>query len=142
MVLLLPIGAAAQVLPPDAVARFHINEANYYVDVGKYLEAIEDLNTAFDYSQAAAIKAEALSLKANVLSTFLDNPQAAGQDYNNILQNFVATPFYEPAIFQSAMLRYEAGDLAASRTLFDRYLKEFPNGPRAATTGPVPSAVA
>jgi stage II sporulation protein D len=134
VIFLVPLGAAAQVLPPDAVARFHINEANYYVDVGKYLEAIEDLNTAFEYSQAAAIKAEALSLKANVLSAFLDNPQAAGQDYNNILQNFVATPFYEPAIFQSAMLRYEAGDLAASRILFDRYLREFPKGPRAATT--------
>jgi stage II sporulation protein D len=132
--LFLPLTARAQVLPPDAVARFHINEANYFVDVGKYLEAIEDLNTAFDYSQAAAIKAEALSLKANVLSTFLDNPQAAGQDYNNILQNFAATPFYEPAVFQSAMLRYESGDLNGSRALFDRYLKEFPNGPRAATT--------
>jgi stage II sporulation protein D len=129
--LLLPLGAAAQILPPDAVARFHINEANYYVDVGKYLEAIEDLNTAFDYSQAAAIKAEALSLKANVLSTFLDNPQGAVQDYNNILQNFAATPFYEPAIFQSAMLRYESGDLNGSRTFFERYLREFPSGPRA-----------
>ncbi|MBM3803388.1 MAG: SpoIID/LytB domain-containing protein [Acidimicrobiia bacterium] len=131
--LLTPIAAVAQVLPPDAIARFHINEANYYVDVGKYLEAIEDLDTAFEYSQAAAIKAEALSLKANVLSTFLDNSQAAAQEYNNILQNFVATAFYEPAIFQSAMLQYQAGDLNGARTLFQRYMKEFPNGPRATT---------
>src|SRR6516164_4297786 len=101
----------AQVLPPDAIARFHINEANYYADVGNYLEAIEDLNTAFDFGQGAAIKAEALSLKANLVATFLDNPQAAIQDYNNILQNFAATPFYEPAIFQAAMLRYQGADL-------------------------------
>src|SRR3989442_10997487 len=124
---------SAQALPPDAIARFHINEANYYADVGKYLEAVEDLGTAFDFAQGAAIKAEALSLKANVVATFLDNPQAAGQDYNNILQNFAATAFYEPAIFQSAMLRYQAGDLPGSRTLFERYLKEFPSGARAAT---------
>ena len=128
-----PAEAGAQALPPDAIARFHINEGNYYADVGKYLEAIEDLNTAFDYGQAAAIKAEALSLKANLLATFLDNPQAAIQEYNNIIQNFAASPFYEPAIFQAGMLRYQTGDLAGSRTFFERYAKEFPSGPRAPT---------
>jgi stage II sporulation protein D len=130
---LFALPASAQVLPPDAIARFHINEGNYYADVGKYLEAVEDLNTAFDFAQAPAIRAEASSLKASVLSTFLDNPQAAIQEYNNILQNFVATPYYEPAIFQTAMLRYQSGDLAGARTLFTRYIQEFPAGPRSAT---------
>ena len=44
-ILFLSTPALAQVLPPDAIARFHINEANYYADVGKYLEAVENLES-------------------------------------------------------------------------------------------------
>src|SRR5262249_31225536 len=91
----------SQVLTPDAIARFHINEANYLADVGKYLEAIEDLNTASGFAETAAIKAEAVSLKANLLSVFLDNPQTAMQAYDNVIRDFAATAYYEPAIFQA-----------------------------------------
>ena len=123
----------SQVLTPDAIARFHINEANYLADVGKYLEAIEDLNTASGFAETAAIKAEAVSLKANLLSVFLDNPQTAMQAYDNIIRDFTATAYYEPAIFQAGMLRYQGGDPAGATTFFARYLREFPAGPRAST---------
>lgn len=134
LVLLFLTGMApAQELPPDAIARFHINNASYLADVGKYLEALEELNTAFDFCQSDGIKAEALSLKANLLSAFLDNPRAALDDYNRILQSFGGTPLYEAAIFQSGMLRYELGELSQARGFFERYLREFPTGPRATT---------
>src|SRR5262245_56943962 len=71
----------AQGLPPDAIARFHINNANYMTDVGKYLEALEELQTAYDFSTGADIKAEAASLKGVLLASFFDNPNAAIAEY-------------------------------------------------------------
>ena len=123
----------AQALPPDAIARFHINNANYMTDVGKYLEALEELETAYDFSTGAEIKAEAASLKGLLLASFFDNPTAAAAEYNGILQNFPASAFYAPAMFQSAMLSYQTGNLAQARTLFQRYIREFPNGAQSTT---------
>ncbi len=128
-----PAESRAQQLPPDAMARFYINEASYWTDVGKYLEALEDLNTAFDTAQDPAIRAEASSQKATLLLTFLDDPPAAVREYDGILQNFQNTAFYEPAIFQSGFARYSAGDPANAAPLFQRYLREFPRGGRATT---------
>ena len=91
----------AQQLPPETLARFYINEADYWTDVGKYLEAMEDLNTALDLAQTNATRAEVMALRATLRSTFLDDPQTAAQDYGAIIGNFAATPFYEPALYQS-----------------------------------------
>jgi stage II sporulation protein D len=123
----------AQQAPPDVIARFHINNASYLADVGKYLEALEELDTAFEYSVDTAIKVEALSSKATLLTGFLDNPPAALAQYDTIIQNFQATPSYAPALFQSAMLRNAAGDNVNARNLFQRYLREFPRGADATT---------
>ncbi len=128
IVTLTGLGQQAPQPSPDVVARFHINDADYLADVGKYLEALEELDTAYNYSESAAIKAEALSSKAVLLSGFLDNPQAAILQYDTIIQNFAAPPSYEPALFQSAMLRFDAGDAPNARALFQRYLREFPSG--------------
>lgn len=140
--------AQAPATQADVIARFHINEAGYFADVAKYLEALEQLDTAFNYSAAPAIKSEALSSKASILAGFLDDPQGAIQQYNTIIQNFQGTPAYQPALYQSAMLRYSNNDAAGARTFFQRYIREFPNGPDAATsefmigqTAPAPKPV-
>src|SRR3954468_7341980 len=80
--------SAAQQLPAQTLARFYINEADYWTDVGKYLEAMEDLNTAFDLAQNNDTRAEVMSLRATLRATFLDDSSAAAQDYGAIIANF------------------------------------------------------
>lgn len=68
-------------LPPDAIARFHLNNGNYLVDVGKFLEAIEEFQSAQSVATAPEIKAESLSSEAQVRALFLDDPTGALRNY-------------------------------------------------------------
>ena len=64
-------------LPPDAIARFHLNNGSYLVETGKFLEAIEEYQTAQSVATGDQIKAESPAAEAQVRALFLDDPAGA-----------------------------------------------------------------
>ena len=65
----------------EAQARWHINYGHYLIEVGKYLEALEYFDTAFDLSSTSATITDALSAKANLLALYLKAQAIAARTY-------------------------------------------------------------
>jgi len=120
-------------LPADAIARFHLNNGSYLVETGKFLEAIEEYQTAQSVATGEQIKAESLSAEAQVRALFLDDPAGALRVYGQVLARYRETAFYETALFQSGMMAFQSQKTEEARTLFRRYLSEFPRGTQATT---------
>ena len=66
-----------ETLEKEHLARYCINYSSYLVEVGKYLEALENLETAAEVTTIAKTKNEALLSKATLLTAFLDAPEDA-----------------------------------------------------------------
>src|SRR5687767_3483820 len=60
--------------PFDALyfARWNINYGEYLLDVGKYLEALEAFQTAFEATPNPQIQVDAALRRASTLATYLD----------------------------------------------------------------------
>ncbi len=91
--LLIPVTAQARKYSPieledQAQAQWHINYASYLIDIGKYFEALEQYDTAVDYSPVAKTRVNAMFGKAMVLSTFLDAPEKAADVYRMVGRNY------------------------------------------------------
>ena len=70
----------------ERLAQYNLNYASYLIDVGKYLEALESYETAYEVSEYPKTKARALLHKASLLSNFLDSYQESIKTYDQILK--------------------------------------------------------
>jgi stage II sporulation protein D len=127
------VGQEASALPPDAIARFHLNNGSYLVETGKFLEAIEEYQTAQSVASSEQIKAESLAAEAQVRALFLDDPAGALACYRQVIDRHRTSSFYENALFQAGMLAFQSQKTEEARTLFRRYLSEFPRGSQVTT---------
>jgi len=110
----------------ERIARWYINHANYLIDVGKYMEALENYETAFEISKISAIKAEALLAKASLLAIFLDAPKEALKVYQKIEREYPEKR--EIALYRQALLLFDLGRKDEAKKVLKRYLKEYPQG--------------
>lgn len=113
-------------LEDQAQAQWHINYASYLIDVGKYFEALEQYDTAIDYSPVAKTRVNAMFGKAMVLSTFLDAPEKAADLYRMVGRNY--PDFSETALYRLGFLYYQMDKFDKSRAVFNQYLRYFPKG--------------
>ncbi len=110
----------------QAQAQWHINYASYLIDIGKYFEALEQYDTAIDYSPVPKTRVNAMFGKAMVLSTFLDAPDKAADLYKMVGRNY--PDHAETALYKLGFLYYQMGDYDRSRSAFRQYLRYFPKG--------------
>ena len=110
----------------EAQARWCINYGHYLIEVGKYLEALEYYDTAFDLSSASVTIIDALSAKANLLALYLDSKEEALQVYQDIETNYPEKAQF--AIYRQGFLLYEMKRFQSSETLLNRYLSQYPQG--------------
>ncbi len=110
----------------EPLARWHINYANYLIDVGKYMEALENYDAAGDLSAVGKTRGDALLGKAHLLSNFLDAPDKALQVYDEIRQQHPDRA--QIAIYRKALLLMNLDRVAAARKLLHQYLDQFPAG--------------
>ncbi len=110
----------------DRLARWHINYASYLIDVGKYPEALENYETAFEISHHRSIKVEALLAKATLLSTFLDAPEEALKVYKQIERDYPEKA--EIAIYRQGLLLFDIGRAKEAQKILKKYLKLYPQG--------------
>lgn len=128
---LLPAGAQARKYSPIEVedqtqAQWHINYASYLIDVGKYFEALEQYDTAIDYSPVAKTRVHAMFGKAMVLSTFLDAPEKAADLYRMVGRNY--PDYADTALYRLGFLYYQMKRYDRANSVFRQYLRYFPKG--------------
>ncbi len=124
--LLFATNASAIDLNNERLARWHINYGSYLIDVGKYLEALENYETAYEISNVTSIKAEALLSKAMVLATFLDAPEEALKTYRKIKKEFPEKA--EIAHFREGLLLFDLGRKEEAKKVLKDYLRRYPRG--------------
>ena len=110
----------------EQLARWQLNNADLLVDEGKYMEAVEYIDSAYEMNQFHKTRSDALLAKAMVMATFLDAPNEATATYQKLAIEFPA--YGEIADYQSAFLLLQTDKTEEAKTAFQNYLKKYPNG--------------
>ena len=117
---------SAETLEKEHLARYCINYASYLIDVGKYLEALENLETAAETTGVAKTRTDALLSKATLLASFLDAPEQALKVYQDLAQG--DDPAAEIAAYREGFLLFDLQRFEKARASLARYRKRFPEG--------------
>lgn len=127
MLLVLPLAAQAAMDPQvERLARWQLNNADLLVDEGKYMQALEYIDSAYEMSQYPKTRKDALLARAMVQGTFLDAYGEAVKTYGKLAGEF--PEYRETAAYQTAFLLLQAGDGEGAKKGFETYLTQFPQG--------------
>ncbi len=107
-------------------ARYDINEAAYLIEVGKYMEALENYQSAFEMSALAKTRIDALLAKATLLSAFLDAPEKALEVYRQVSREYPQAA--EIGRYREGLLLFQLDRLGEAKPVLSDYLKDYPNG--------------
>ena len=107
-------------------ARYDINYANYLIEVGKYMEALENYETALELTSIPKIKIDALLAKATLLSSFLDAPEEALKVYREVYKNYPKAA--EIARYREGLLLFQLNRPDQAKKSLKDYLTEYPLG--------------
>jgi len=115
-----------ETLAAERLAKWNINYASYLIDVGKYLDALDAYNTAFEVTPFKDTKLKVLLYKANLLATFLDAEDLALSIYNRIISNYPKGE--EIAIYRKGLLLFDMNRYKEASSVLSFYLKKYPEG--------------
>ncbi len=128
--ILLPFsGSATQAqenLEKEGEARYDINYASYLIEVGKYMEALENYETALELTSIPKTKIDALLAKATLLTSFLDAPEEALKVYRQIYTSYPRAA--EIARYREGLLLFELKRYKEAQHALADYLKNYPAG--------------
>lgn len=110
----------------EAAARWHFNYAGYLIDVGKYLEALENYDTAMELSSRAKTREDALLGKAMLLAEFLDAADAGLKVYRDIEKQYPESA--EIASYRQGLLLVELNRSEQAKQVLSEYLEKYPQG--------------
>ncbi len=122
-----PLDTQAQVnLERERVARYDINYASYLIEVGKYMEALENYETAIEVTTIEKTKIDALLAKATLLSSFLDAPEEALKTYREIYRKYPQAA--QIALYREGLLLFHLNRTDEAKSALEKYLTRFPQG--------------
>ena len=110
----------------EATAQWHINYGNYLIDIGQYLQALENYETAHELSAYDKTRAKSLFAQALLLSSYLDAPQEAIDIYNQLIRDYSQNR--EKAMFRKGFLLYQIRKYPKAKNTLQEYNKKFPKG--------------
>jgi len=111
----------------ELYTRFLINEGDLWVDKGRYLEALDNYDSAFLASESPYVKLDSQIKKANVLFLYLLKPKKAYKILINAYNMYPDLPNSEYALFYSAMVIKDINPSEAKK-VFEKYINKYPNG--------------
>ena len=115
-----------QTLGLQKLAQWNINYASYLIDVGKYLEALDAYNTAYEVTPFRETKLKVLLYKANLLATFLDAEEEALKIYDLIISQYPEGE--EIALYKKGLLLFDMERYKSCINVLKEYLKKYPEG--------------
>ncbi|MBW2707831.1 MAG: SpoIID/LytB domain-containing protein [Deltaproteobacteria bacterium] len=107
-------------------ARYNINEAAYLIEVGKYMEALENYQSALELSRIPKTRIDALLSKATLLSAFLDAPGKALEVYRKVSKEYPQAA--EIGRYREGLLLFELDRPSEAKPVLQNYLKAYPIG--------------
>ncbi|EFK06860.1 SpoIID/LytB domain protein [delta proteobacterium NaphS2] len=107
-------------------ARYDINEASYLIEVGKYMEALENYQSAFELSTLPKTRIDALLAKATLLSAFLDAPEKALDVYRQVSREYPQAA--EIGRYREGLLLFQLDRLDEAQPVLVTYLTNYPEG--------------
>ena len=113
-------------LAREGEARYDINYASYLIEVGKYMEALENYETALELTSLPKTKIDALLAKATLLSSFLDAPEEALKVYREVYSKYPQAA--EIARYREGLLLFQLNRYQEAKEVLTDYLKKYPNG--------------
>lgn len=128
MVIVCHVSAAGaqENLAREQEARYDLNYASYLIEVGKYMEALENYETALELTARTNTKIDALLAKATLLSTFLDAPEEALKVYRQVYREYPKAA--ELARYREGLLLYELKRPEPAKQAIQGYLEKYPQG--------------
>jgi stage II sporulation protein D len=117
---------SGETLEKEQSARYYINYASYLIDVGKYLEALENYEAAEEATTLPKTKADALLAKAALLSSFLDAPEEALKVYQDVRAHYPQAA--EIALYREGILLFDLQRYPRAREILEVYLNTYPQG--------------
>ncbi len=113
-------------LEKEGEARYDINYASYLIEVGKYMEALENYQTALELSSLSKTKIDALLGKATLLTSFLDAPEEALKVYQQVYAEYPQAA--EIARYREGLLLFQLNRYQEAKEAIADYLKKYPTG--------------
>jgi stage II sporulation protein D len=120
------VWAQDEELQREQVVRYDLNNASYLIEVGKYMEALENYGAAFEMTGRENTKIEALLGKATLLSTFLDAPKEALKVYRELYATFHEAR--EIGRYREGLLLFHLERTDEAREVLKNYLQQYPEG--------------
>jgi len=106
------------------------NTAAGLLDNGMYLEALSIYQEISDYSDKQDNRARALLFMGTTCSLYLDQHDAALEQFDKIIKTYPISPAASDALFNSGMVLYEKGEFKKAYEFFKKYMKKYPDGLR------------
>ncbi len=113
-------------LKKEQLSRYCINYAGYLIDVGRYLDALDNYETAIEVTTLPKTKADAMLAKATLLSSFLDAPEESLKVYRQIRK--VYKPAAEIAEYREGLLLFTLRRYKKAKITLRHYMKVFRKG--------------
>ena len=113
-------------LEREREARYDINYASYLIEVGKYMEALENYETAIELTSVEKTKIDALLAKATLLSAFLDAPEEALKTYREVYKKYPQAA--EIALYREGLLLFHLNRPDEAKEILKEYLTRYPRG--------------
>ena len=110
----------------EYLARWEINYAAYLIEIGKYMEALENYDSAIELTSLNNTKIDALLAKATLLASFLDAPNDAGKVYQDIVAHYPGGA--EIALYREGLVLYDLDQRQEAKEVLDSYLVKYPQG--------------
>ncbi len=107
-------------------ARYDINEATYLIEVGKYMEALENYQSALELSSIPKTRIDAMLSKATLLSAFLDAPEKALEVYRQVSREYPQAA--QISRYREGLLLFEMDRFGEAGPVLEKYLKDYPKG--------------
>lgn len=119
-------GMSHDKLEKEQLSRYCINYAGYLIDVGRYLDALDNYETALEVTTIPKTKADAMLAKATLLSSFLDAPEEALKVYRQVRK------IYKPAAgianYREGLLLFTLRRYKEAKIALKHYMKMFRKG--------------
>lgn len=110
----------------EGFAQWNLNYGAFLVDEGKYLEALEAYDSAFDSSGLEKTRVRALLQRAMVFATYLNDVNEAIATYQVIERDYPQQA--QTALYRRGLLLFDSSRLKQAVQILEHYQKRYPTG--------------